>query len=381
MTASPQAMSGISAPMMGAGAELAPDAPRPSEADAGQVELLEAQLKTLAAKAAEIDELARRLNEESHGEASAEVDQAHYQAQAMRGAVEFAKGELNAAPTDRRTGNKRVSSASISRLSVELGHVMHTADHEKTALTQSITEARSSNASSTPAKTAPSIVKTITQTARQVTHATTVAVVGPPVFEVVQPTWALRATQMVSETRQRIVESLGQVSNTISTTAVEWGGAVADGARELWHDTISTGKKAAAAVAEGTGKLVDSYIVAPARTAANAMEYAAKRTYGAISDTASSVWSAAQSGYEATKKMAKNLLPFGEKEGEVTISAPPKPKPAAPQSNMANAIKQALACTLPLGLACTKASPSAALSPSIVPDYSDISTIAAYVGA
>jgi hypothetical protein len=381
MTAFQPTMSEVARPVMGAGVEVAPDALRVDEADAAQVQLLQAQLVVIAARAAEIDALAMKLKEESHGDASTEVDQAHYQAQAMRGAVEQAKGELNAAPTDKRTGHKRVAASAIGRLSGELNHIIHTADHEKTALTQSITEARTSNASSAPAKAGTSVVKTMVQTARQVTQVTTVAVVGSPVFEEVQPTWALRATQMVSETSQRIVESLGQVSNTISTTAVEWGSAVADGARELWHDPIGTGKKAASSVIDGAAKLADTLIISPARTVANAMEYAAKRTYGAISDGASAAMNIAQSGYEATKKIAKNLLPFGEKEGEVAISAPPKPKPAAPQSNMANAFKQALACTLPLGLACTKASPSAALSPSIVPDYSDISTIAAYVGA
>lgn len=130
-------------------------------ADNSEIQHVEQQLHTMLAKADAIVAEATRLESESSGgTGSTEASQALSQASAMRGAAKDAQAVIASAPTDTKTGKKRISSAKLEGISTIIARINTEADHETAELGAAITEVRTQNAkrATKPAASKPSVL-------------------------------------------------------------------------------------------------------------------------------------------------------------------------------------------------------------------------------
>lgn len=126
--------------------------PSPDLADDAEIQHVQEQLRALNARADAMEAEATKLAQESSGSASTEAEQARNQAAAMRGAATQAQSAIAAAPTDTRTGKKRISAAKLSGISSLLEHIITEAEQETRELGTAIVEVRANNAKRTTAR-------------------------------------------------------------------------------------------------------------------------------------------------------------------------------------------------------------------------------------
>lgn len=111
-----------------------------TEADAAQLNQLDTQLRALEAKALELMTAAAALYAELGPAACDEVEHAQREAGIMRSTIDTARAEINSAPTDARTGKKKVTAASVIKLTDTIGHLILGAETEKKLLIEAATE-------------------------------------------------------------------------------------------------------------------------------------------------------------------------------------------------------------------------------------------------
>lgn len=407
-------------------------------ADQSQIQQLEQQTDALLKESEIIKNLGRELMEQSHGEAHNEAAHARGQADVMRASAEAAKNELQAARANSRDGRCHLSARKLSALGTDISVATRHGTQEKAALEKAVAEYRAHAAASVEeAKSKPSAAHIVIKTVKQVTHVSTAAVVGAPVFtptplfsfdgamrratnaathvaDSLSHHWN-RATHAAAKAADSFMEShpvksAMKLGNAAWSNVKQVGAAVVDGVGEFIESPILTTKKAAKLAAEkieiaadkvlevaveaknGAKRLANEYVVQPATKAADAVVAGAKRAYHSAGEAKDKVVDYAAAKLAKAKQFAGNLLPFGEKAptmgGE---AAKPKPVPVAkagPATSkiealgaMARALKQSATCTLSLGLACQPASPALARVPKNVPKTNEIGSISAIIGA
>jgi len=389
-----------------------------------QIQQIEQQVATLLKESEIIMNLSREVMEQSHGEAYQEAAQARQQADMMRTSAETVKQELQSARAQSRDGKCHFSNRKLSSMNTEMSVVMRMGNQEKAALEKTVSEYRAAAATSveTLSKSPPSVIKTITSVVKQVTHVSTVAVVGPPVFQVA-PAFSLhtalqrathaatraadvishhwnRATNAVVETAHAIVDSppvmrARALGNAAWQNVQQVGSNIAHGAEELFDASVASVKIATRTIVEKVERVGAAIIerpsivlTAPVVAVAKASASGAKLVFHAVGEAKDKVADYAKAKLDGAKQFANNLTlwPFAEKAPTALAqAAKPKPAPAPSKlealSAMARALQQSAVCRLPLGLACQATSPALALAPAIVPNRSDMSGLSMFIGA
>jgi hypothetical protein len=355
-------------PTLAAVPEKAEPAIAPAEdiADPLQLNAIESQLRELREKAAEIENQAKQLESECvTTEGLKEVGEAKSQATFIRGTVDKVQAEIHAAPTDKSSGQKKLSHGRASTITQALQHIAHVADGEKATLSAATNEvkkhsekAKSEASTRTQAAPVGDLIRTIGKTAP-----VTVSVgVSQPVWHL--PSWGGRAIETVKNTWEAAHTGFHQTMATIGN----W--SPIQTATEFVKAPITQLKAAAATVTTKTEQALQvarsfttDYVIAPAMEAAEDVKSMAKRAKTFAGES-----------IDAGKK--KLLSFFSSEEVPVLVNAqaklPPKQPEQAPSGLMARALQQAMALSLPIGLSAQHVSDALGVSSQNLPKISSL---------
>lgn len=317
-------------------------------ADQGQVQAIEEQLKAMNDLAALIEESARKLAAESHGQAYQEVSHARQQADVTRASAESAKSQIQSARAHSRDGKCHLSTRALAAITTHMSVAIRIANQEKAALEKAAAEYRSTESAAArsaaaAAQAAPSITQSITRAIKEVTHVSVAAVVGPPVFGAATPKFSMdgllheasEAASHAASTLEKMADAVLESSPVARVRALgratwqgakEVGASVASGVSQFVAAPVETTKKVAKIVAhkavelkDGAVRVANEYIAQPAMKAADAVATGAKRAYSAAGQMTQKAMGAAQATWLDAKKMASNLWPFSQ---ETPVKAP-----------------------------------------------------------
>lgn len=322
------------APIGGAGMQDFSEKDKTDQASPTLIGGLMGQVRALFAKAEEIEQQVRKLEQECLGDEEAQNDIAHarMQAQTMLSTAHHINAELNGASNSGRNGQKKISASRLNTLSCTAEQVIHSADREKSALTAALEEVRTHQSQTkavvaskaNPEKT--SVISVVRRAARAITPA---AAPGALMSEIATPTLPLRQVQhqfyawqqsaqeigtRISHATTQAMQNMGTQISQVTTQAVHWVESTATA-------VVETGKKAAektkTAVQEYVAKLKDT-VVAGAKSAYQATTQTAGNTVESVKTGAAQAkqWMSAQ--FQEKKAVVLAWLPFTE-----------APKPAA----------------------------------------------------
>lgn len=356
------------------------------------IQKIEEQAALLLKESEVLHHLSHQLMERSHGEAHQEAMHARTQADTMRAGALAAKNEIQAARTQARDGKGRLPTHKLSAMAADIGLATRFGTQEKATVEKATAYYGAIATVEQAAKAAPSLAHTVISAVKQVTHASAVAVVGPPVFHGFGYRSATPFGNMLermSAAGEQVAEEVSQQWTRITVAISEVADDVMESAPvkravELGNAAWSHAKHASAAVASGVGEFVQAPIETSkkvAKTAVAKVSQLADKAVEAVGSAKDKAVDYATNKLAAAKKMASGLWPFGEKSATAEADKP-SPSKSEGLGAMARALQQATTCKImPKSLACKAVSAAAVLAPTRILLQPELTEISAIIGA